>query len=149
HVGFGVVFCDGVNGFIGGSGFFPNTSDLMSIGQAPFSWFSEIPGAAGYLFEVVFCGVSIAIVGGAMAERTKLYVYIVFGLAFTLVYSLVSHWIWSPDGWLFSKGMQDFAGSTVVHYQRALAALARALVLGPRIGKLRDVRAAERLAPQT
>jgi Amt family ammonium transporter len=70
-----------------------------------------------------------------MAERTKLYVYIVFGLAFTLVYSVVSHWIWSPDGWLFSKGMQDFAGSTVVHYQGALAALAGALLLGPRIGK--------------
>ena len=49
--------------------------------------------------------------------------------------SLVSHWIWSPDGWLFSKGMQDFAGSTVVHYQGALAALAGALLLGPRIGK--------------
>ncbi len=78
-VGFGIAFGDGGNGLVGGSGFFPSTSDLMSIGQAPFSWFSEIPGAAGYLFEVVFCGVSLAIVWGAMAERTKLYVYIVFG----------------------------------------------------------------------
>src|SRR5205085_2560170 len=42
---------------------------------------------------------------------------------------------WSPHGWLFKKGMQDFAGSTVVHYQGALAALAGALLLGPRIGK--------------
>jgi ammonium transporter, Amt family len=134
-VGFGIAFGDGGNGFVGGSGFIPDIQDLMSIGAAPFSWFSEIPGAAGYLFEVVFCGVSLAIVWGAMAERTKLYVYIVFGLAFTLIYSLVSHWIWSPDGWLFSKGMQDFAGSTVVHYQGALAALAGALLLGPRIGK--------------
>jgi Amt family ammonium transporter len=134
-VGFGIAFGDGGNGLVGGSGFFPSTSDLMSIGQAPFSWFSEIPASAGYLFEVVFCGVSLAIVWGAMAERTKLYVYIVFGVLFTLVYSVVSHWIWSPDGWLFSKGMQDFAGSTVVHYQGALAALAGALLLGPRIGK--------------
>jgi Amt family ammonium transporter len=70
-----------------------------------------------------------------MAERTKLWVYFAFGVVFTLIYSLVSHWIWSPDGWLFSKGMQDFAGSTVVHYQGALAALAGALLLGPRIGK--------------
>src|SRR6185437_23563 len=46
-----------------------------------------------------------------------------------------SHWIWSPHGWLFRKGIQDFAGSTVVHYQGALAALAGALLLGPRIGK--------------
>ena len=48
---------------------------------------------------------------------------------------VVSHWIWSPDGWLFARGMQDFAGSTVVHYQGALAGLAGAILLGPRIGK--------------
>jgi Amt family ammonium transporter len=70
-----------------------------------------------------------------MAERTKLWVYFAFGAVFTLIYSVVSHWIWSPDGWLFSQGMQDFAGSTVVHYQGALAGLAGALLLGPRIGK--------------
>ena len=95
----------------------------------------EIPGAAGYLFEVVFAGVSLAIVWGAMAERAKLWVYFAFGVCFTLIYSVVSHWIWSPHGWLFALGMQDFAGSTVVHYQGALAALAGALMLGPRIGK--------------
>ena len=83
-VGFGIAFGDGGNGLVGGSGFFPNVEDLMSIGAAPFSWFSEIPGAAGYMFEVVFAGVSLAIVWGAMAERTKLYVYIVFGVLFTL-----------------------------------------------------------------
>jgi Amt family ammonium transporter len=70
-----------------------------------------------------------------MAERTKLWVYFAFGAFFTLIYSVVSHWIWHPDGWLFAKGMQDFAGSTVVHYQGALAALAGAILLGPRIGK--------------
>src|SRR3989442_4377557 len=70
-----------------------------------------------------------------MAERAKLWVYFVFGVYFTLTYSIVSHWIWSPHGWLFKHGMQDFAGSTVVHYQGALAALAGALILGPRIGK--------------
>src|SRR5262245_18195108 len=134
-IGFGIAFGDGGSGFIGGSGFAPSFEELLAVGKAPFSWFSEIPGAAGYLFEVVFCGVSLAIVWGAMAERTKLYVYLVFGLAFTVIYSVVSHWIWSPDGWLFSRGMQDFAGSTVVHYQGALAGLAGALLLGPRIGK--------------
>ena len=134
-VGFGLAFGDGGDGFVGGSGFLPSVSDLLSIGQAPFSWFSEIPGAAGYLFEVAFAGVSLAIVWGAMAERTKLWVYFVFGVIFTLIYSLVSHWIWSPQGWLFKRGMQDFAGSTVVHYQGALAGLAGAILLGPRIGK--------------
>jgi Amt family ammonium transporter len=134
-VGYGIAFGDDGNGLVGGSGFFPDVDTLLAIGAAPFSWFGSIPAGAGYLFQVVFAGVSLAIVWGAMAERTKLWVYFAFGVVFTLIYSVVSHWIWSPDGWLFSKGMQDFAGSTVVHYQGALAALAGALLLGPRIGK--------------
>jgi ammonium transporter, Amt family len=134
-VGFGLAFGDGGNGLIGGSGFVPSIDELLAIGVAPFSWFGAIPGAAAYLFEVVFCAVSLAIVWGAMAERTRLWVYFVFGIAFTIIYSVVSHWIWHPDGWLFAQGMQDFAGSTVVHYQGALAGLAGALLLGPRIGK--------------
>ena len=134
-VGFGIAFGDGGNGLVGGSGFVPSVDELVAIGAAPFSWFAAIPGAAGYLFEVVFCAVSLAIVWGAMAERTRLWVYFAFGIVFTVIYSVVSHWIWHPDGWLFAKGMQDFAGSTVVHYQGALAGLAGALLLGPRIGK--------------
>ena len=137
-VGFGIAFGDGGNGLVGGSGFAPSVEELLAVGTAPFSWFTSIPGAAGYLFEVVFCAVSLAIVWGAMAERTRLWVYFVFGVAYTLVYSVVSHWVWSPDGWLFARGMQDFAGSTVVHYQGALAGLAGALLLGPRIGKFVD-----------
>jgi ammonium transporter, Amt family len=133
-VGFGIAFGGG-HGFIGTAGFFPSVDELTAVGKAPFDWFSEVPGAAGYLFEVVFAGVSLAIVWGAMAERAKLWVYFAFGVYFTIVYSIVSHWIWSPHGWLFAKGMQDFAGSTVVHYQGALAGLAGALLLGPRIGK--------------
>jgi Amt family ammonium transporter len=133
-VGFGLAFGDG-NGIIGTHGFFPSVGEMTAVGKAPFDWFSEIPGAAGYLFEVVFAGVSLAIVWGSMAERAKLWVYFAFGVCFTLIYSVTSHWIWSPHGWLFRKGMQDFAGSTVVHYQGALAALAGALLLGPRIGK--------------
>ena len=73
--------------------------------------------------------------GARWRERTKLWVYFAFGVVFVLVYSVVSHWIWHPDGWLFALGMQDFAGSTVVHYQGALAALAGVLLLGPRLGK--------------
>jgi Amt family ammonium transporter len=134
-VGYGMAFGDGGNGFVGGSGFLPSIDELVTVGESPFSWFGQIPAAAGYLFEAVFCAVSLAIVWGAMAERTKLWVYFAFGAIFTLIYSFVSHWIWSPDGWLFGKGMQDFAGSTVVHYQGAIAGLAGAILLGPRIGK--------------
>src|SRR5438552_6210595 len=133
-VGFGLAFGDG-GWFSGSAGFFPSVNSMIAVGKAPFDWFAGIPGAAGYLFEVVFAGVSLAIVWGAMAERAKLWVYFVFGIWFTITYSIVSHWIWSPHGWLVKHGMQDFAGSTVVHYQGALAALAGALILGPRIGK--------------
>src|SRR5881398_3517526 len=140
-VGFGIAFGDG-NSIIGTHGFAPSVDAMLAVGKAPYSFFSTIPGAAGYLFEVVFAGVSLAIVWGAMAERAKLWVYFVFGALFTIIYSVTSHWIWHAGGWLFSLGMQDFAGSTVVHYQGALAALAGAILLGPRIGKFgRDGRA--------
>jgi len=133
-VGFGLAFGNG-DGLLGTSGFAPSFGALLTVGKAPYSAFVGIPGAAGWLFEVVFASVSLAIVWGAMAERAKLWVYFAFGAIFTVVYSLVSHWIWAPGGWLQRFGMQDFAGSTVVHYQGALAALAGALLLGPRIGK--------------
>src|SRR2546423_1037657 len=133
-VGFGLAFGDG-NAVIGTHGFFPSVGSLLAVGQAPYSFFTSIPGAGAYLFEVVFAGVSLAIVWGAMAERAKLWVYFAFGVCFTVIYSVTSHWIWHAGGWLFGLGMQDFAGSTVVHYQGALAALAGALLLGPRIGK--------------
>jgi ammonium transporter, Amt family len=133
-VGFGLAFGDG-NGLLGTHGFAPSIDALLAVGKAPYTAFVGVPGAAGWLFEVVFAGVSLAIVWGAMAERAKLWVYFAFGVIFTVVYSLVSHWIWAPGGWLQRFGMQDFAGSTVVHYQGALAALAGAILLGPRIGK--------------
>jgi len=140
-VGFGLAFGDG-NALVGTHGFLPSSDALLAVGKAPFGFFTTVPGAAGYLFEVVFAGVSLAIVWGAMAERAKLWVYFAFGAVFTVLYSITSHWVWHPGGWLFSLGMQDFAGSTVVHYQGALAALAGALLLGPRIGKFgRDGRA--------
>ena len=132
-VGFGIAFGDG-NAVFGTSGFAPSVDSLLAVGKAPYSFFTTVPGAAGYMFEVVFAGVSLAIVWGAMAERAKLWVYFVFGALFTVIYSITSHWVWG-GGWLFGLGMQDFAGSTVVHYQGALAALAGALLLGPRIGK--------------
>ena len=133
-VGFGLAFGNG-NAVLGTHGFAPSVDSLLAVGKAPYAAFTSIPGAAGWLFEVVFAGVSLAIVWGAMAERAKLWVYFAFGAIFTVIYSLVSHWIWAPGGWLQRFGMQDFAGSTVVHYQGALAALAGALLLGPRIGK--------------
>jgi Amt family ammonium transporter len=133
-VGFGLAFGDGSSSIIGTSGFFPSASDMLKIGATPFSFFG-IPGGAAFMFEVAFAAVSLAIVWGAMAERVKLSTYFIFGVYFIIVYSVTSHWIWDKSGWLFQKGMQDFAGSTVVHYQGALAGLAGAILLGPRKGK--------------
>jgi Amt family ammonium transporter len=139
--GFALAFGDG-GSLIGVHGFLPGMHELLDVGKAPFTAISSVPGAAGYLFEVVFAGVSLAIVWGAMAERTRLWVYFAFGVAYTLLYSVVSHWVWHPGGWLYHLGMQDYAGSTVVHFQGALGALAGTLLLGPRIGRFgRDGRA--------
>ena len=65
-VGFGIAFGDG-GLLVGTHGFFPSVTSMISVGKAPWDFFSQIPGAAGYLFEVVFAGVSLAIVWGAMA----------------------------------------------------------------------------------
>ena len=89
-VGFGLAFGDG-NAVIGTSGFFPSVDELLGIAAAPFSFFTSIPAGAGYLFEVVFAGVSLAIVWGAMAERAKLWVYFALGAVFTLIYSVASY----------------------------------------------------------
>jgi Amt family ammonium transporter len=133
-VGFGFSFGDG-NSFIGTNGFFLDVSD-SSIGDVFSSLsFADVPMGAKFLFQVVFAGVSLAILWGGIAERAKLIVYFVFGTLFVgAIYPVIAHWVWG-GGWLASMGMQDFAGSTVVHLQGGVAALVGAMLLGPRIGK--------------
>ena len=127
-IGFGLAFGSG-NEVFGTDGFFLHNSLFDSLS------FSAVPLSAKFLFEVVFCTVSLAIVWGTMLDRTKFGVYIVFAIVFAaLIYPLVGHWIWG-GGFLADLGMQDFAGSTVVHLCGATAALAGTLLLGARIGK--------------
>lgn len=140
-VGFGIAFGDrapgvgaGLSGFMGTSGFAPSTAQLLHIGGAPFSTFGRVSTAGAWWFQAVFAAVAAAIAFGGMAERARLATYVVFGVMFTLAYSVVAHWVWHPDGWLAQMGMLDFAGSTVVHYQGALAALVATVVLGARLG---------------
>ena len=87
-------------------------------------------------FQFVFCAVSLAIVWGATLERIKFSAYIIYAVIFSAVlYPILSHWIFG-GGWLqVNVGMQDFAGSTVVHLIGATGAFAALLLLGPRIGK--------------
>jgi Amt family ammonium transporter len=131
--GFAIAFGAGTPLF-GLSGFF-----LGVLGDAartfPSLATSAVPLGAKFIFQVAFCAVSLAIVWGGMAERTRLAVYPLFGLIFaTLIYPVTAHWIWG-GGWLAGLGMQDFAGSTVVHLQGGTAALIGAILLGPRLGK--------------
>jgi Amt family ammonium transporter len=87
-------------------------------------------------FQFVFCAVSLAIVWGSTLERIKFGAYIIYAIIFSAVlYPILSHWIFG-GGWLqVNVGMQDFAGSTVVHLIGATGAFAALLLLGPRIGK--------------
>jgi Amt family ammonium transporter len=133
-VGFAIAFGTG-NDILGTEGFFMDVSaaDVNNV-FASLSW-SDVPIEAKFLFQVVFCAVSLAIVWGTMLDRTKFRVYIVFAIFFAgIIYPLVGHWIWG-GGWLTSRGMQDFAGSTVVHLCGATAALAGTLIIGARLGK--------------
>ncbi|GIM46759.1 ammonium transporter [Collibacillus ludicampi] len=133
-VGFAISFGQG-NNYIGMSGWFLNVAeDKVNDIFASLS-FSSVPLGAKFLFQVVFAGVSLAIMWGGIAERAKLIVYFVFGTLFTaIIYPVIAHWVWG-GGWLSTLGMQDFAGSTVVHLQGGVAALVGAILLGPRIGK--------------
>lgn len=136
-VGFGFSFSDG-NALIGLHGFFLDPSQ-SGIGKFfPSLAYSDATMSSKLLFQTAFCAVSLAIVWGGMAERVRFPVYIIFGVIFSgAIYPVVGHWIWG-NGWLSTLGMQDFAGSTVVHLQGALSALAGTIILGPRIGKYRQ-----------
>lgn len=137
-IGFGLMF--GVsNGFVGTSGFFLS-------GHRDDTWSYTF-----LLFQTVFAATAATIVSGAMAERTKFVGYLIYSVVLTgLIYPVFGSWAWgglfdgggwleAPEGGLLSKwGLPpfiDFAGSTVVHSIGGWAALAGAMVLGPRLGK--------------
>ncbi|MCG6881952.1 MAG: ammonium transporter [Deltaproteobacteria bacterium] len=128
-IGFALMF--GVSkGWIGTSGFF--LSDFK-VGGDPWV-------LAFWMFQVVFAATAATIVSGAMAERTKFSGYMVYSVFIcAIIYPIFGGWAWGGlfhgGGWLEKLGFIDFAGSTVVHSVGGWAALAGAIVLGPRIGK--------------
>jgi ammonium transporter len=126
-LGFSIMFGVG-NKFVSFNGFFLN-DDFSHLGL-------DIPLAAFWLFQVVFAGTAATIVSGAIAGRTKFNAYLICSLVISgFIYPVVGYWIWG-GGWL--GDMIDFAGSTVVHSVGGWAALAGAMVLGPRIGKYNE-----------
>ncbi len=137
-IGFAIGFGTG-NDFLGSSGWFMDNNN-PAVNYASLAY-SATNFEVTFFFQVVFCAVSLAIVFGAMLDRTKFIGYVLFAIVFTgVIYPIVAHWTWG-GGWLLQNGFQDFAGSSIVHLQGALAALAGTLVLGPRIGKFRDGKA--------
>src|SRR5215208_222405 len=131
-VGFALAF-GGAGWFAGTEGTFLGTTDP---GAFPAMEFSQAAVPAKFFFQFVFCAVSLAIVWGTTIERIKFGAYLIYAIVFSaLIYPIISHWIFG-GGWLQANlGMQDFAGSTVVHLTGATGALAALLLLGPRKGK--------------
>lgn len=130
-VGFGVMYGTGH-----ASGLFGTDMFLKSHADGATAFF---------LFQLVFCSAAATIVGGALAERTRLSGYLIISaLVAAVFYPLMGHWAWGgvlengPQGWLEAKGFIDFAGSTVVHGTGGWLALAAVLVVGPRLGRFDD-----------
>jgi len=88
-----------------------------------------------FFFQLMFCATTASIVSGTLAERMKLWPFLVFVVVLTgFIYPIEASWQWG-GGWLSEAGFSDFAGSTLVHAAGGFAALAGALILGPRLGK--------------
>jgi ammonium transporter, Amt family len=88
-----------------------------------------------FFFQVVFVATAMSVVSGAVAERKKLWTFLLFAAIFTaIIYPIQGSWSWG-GGWLSERGFFDFAGSGIVHMAGATAALAGVLILGPRKGK--------------
>lgn len=123
--GYALMFGSSQGGWIGTSLFAPDYGADMSFGFM--------------LFQIMFCGASITILSGAIAERVRFASYLMIAaLVGGLVYPIFGHWAWNGldvgerAGWLGDIGFVDFAGSTVVHSVGGWAALACLLIIGPR-----------------
>ena len=135
-VGFGLMFGNNGEGFVGT----PNLGNL--------SFFDNGLPVEGFLiFQTVFCATAATIVSGAMAERTKFSMYVIYSFFISLlIYPISGHWTWG-GGWLcngeetsfmmttFGATFHDFAGSAIVHSVGGVLAFVGAICLGPRYGK--------------
>ncbi len=122
------------------SGLFPSWGVLEPVGVALADADDPSYASTGsdFIFQLMFCAATASIVSGALAERIKLWPFLIFVIVLTgFIYPLTASWQWG-GGWLSEAGFSDFAGSTVVHACGAAAALAGAIVLGPRMGKYKD-----------
>lgn len=127
--GYSLAFAPDVGGVIGGFQWL----GLIGVGPEPVEG-STIPHLAFMVFQLMFAGITVALISGAIAERMKFSAFFLFTILWvTFIYAPLAHWVWG-GGWLAGLGDLDFAGGTVVHISSGVAALACALVLGKRQG---------------
>ena len=149
-IGYNLMYVD-VGSLVGSFSPFYGSSEaeiaLLSLGEdasaAAVQAAKDAVIANGYstmsdwFFQMVFVATAASIVSGALAERVRLWSFFAFvALLTSVIYPIVGAWTWG-GGWLSQMGFQDFAGSTIVHSTGGWAALAGALVVGPRLGKFR------------
>ena len=138
--GFSLAF-GGTGKYIGNFDF-ALMKDLATIESLPGytgDFALAIPVLAFFAYQMMFAGITPALITGATADRLKFSAYaILIGIWAIIVYPTVAHWVFSPNGWLFQRGALDFAGGAVVHINAGAAALAVILVLGNRKGWPRE-----------
>ncbi len=95
----------------------------------------SVPHLGFMAFQMMFAGITPALISGAFAERIRFGAYALFVVLWsTLVYDPVAHWVWAEGGWLMKMGALDFAGGTVVHLTAGISALVCAKLIGKRLG---------------
>lgn len=130
-VGFSLCFGDSVHGLIGNPFTFFMFRDVGLSAHPIIS--PELPLLLFAMFQMKFAIITPALITGSFAERVKFSAYMLFMVLFSLfIYAPLAHWTWHPEGFLNRWGVLDFAGGTVVHMSAGYAALAGALLLGPR-----------------
>lgn len=128
--GYSIAFTPGTAYFGGLSKAF-----LSGVGVTQLWPGYTIPEIVFCIFQMTFAIITPALITGAFAERMKFSAMLVFMALWSLiVYAPIAHWVWEASGWLFTKGILDFAGGTVVHINAGVAGLVCAYVLGKRVG---------------
>jgi ammonium transporter, Amt family len=132
YIGYTMAFGPDIGGIIGDFSWFA----LRGVTTEPSPIYATtIPQIVFMIYQCMFAIITPALITGAFAERVRFAPFIVFSLLWAVfVYNPVCHWIWGSGGWLASFGVLDFAGGLVVHATCGAAALAAALVIGPRKG---------------
>jgi Amt family ammonium transporter len=130
-VGFSLSFGDSIGGIIGNPASFFMMGGVGADTHTRIG--STIPLVLFAFFQLKFAIITPGLITGSFAERVRFSAYLLFIVLFSLfIYSPLAHMTWHPDGLLFSLGVLDFAGGTVVHMSAGFAALAGAIYLGPR-----------------